>query len=732
MAIIYTYPTKATPLGADLVLISDSADGKKSKNATIASLVTSNAIDVVDTVTASGSGITASPNKGNVVITNTGVTSLIAGSSIGISGSTGAVTLTNTGVTSLTAGTNISLSGSTGSITISTSASNVDGSGTAGKIPKWSDSNTLTDSVISESGGKIGIGTTAPLTILDVSANGTGAGAATGDQPVVRITQEKDSTSWQDEGMGRFEFFSSDGSSNSPYNLGYVGIQNDNIGQTAPSGALTFATTAYNASGGLDAATERMRITSTGNIGVGNTAPVEKLDVTGNIKTSGFLSLSKASNSVKISTPATITTSYELVMPAAVGTASQVLKLPSPIGATPYQLAWGDASGGGGLVTSLATVGTSGASTLNSGVLNIPNYANTQNTLTITGTGAATLVGTILNIPTPNIPVVNFISLTTAGTSGNSTLTSGVLNIPNYSLVLATNGAIGGVQIGYAANAKNYPVELASEKMYVNVPWTDTQNPVITASQGLTKTSNNITLDIAAPSNGWAILGGGVGVTTPVVFGSAGANATGTKNFGITTFTNFNGVTSADNNVAMGFASMGGNVSTASNNVVLGTAAGSGMTTALDNVVIGQDAGTGLTAGGENTIVGHDSGNTITTGDKNTLIGSGIVASTGAASIAAVAVGRGNVVTEQSTAIGSGASVTGATGTALGNATSVTAANGIAIGQGCAITGSVLGLASASNPIQTITELTEANIDKYLTVIVNGETRWIALYNGTP
>ena len=423
--------------------------------------------------------------------------------------------------------------------TISTIADNlngVDGSGTAGKIPKWSDSKTLTDSIISESGGKIGIGTTAPLTILDVSANGTGAGAATGGQPVVRITQEKDSTSWQDEGMGRFEFFSSDGSSNSPYNLGYVGIQNDNIGQTAPSGALTFATTAYNASGGLDAATERMRITSTGNVGIGTTAPLEKLDirgilrvspdqisatqtgiilkdngtgtneglnidfqsasdtntafigsissdnlrigtagaeririlgngnvgigtgstaigllhvsagtsgdarlileadtdnnqendtpqiwfkadggiteglvglndnfldimsntptvggirflggtanntgttdpytgatvkmsitptgevgigveaptekleVVGNIKTSGSLSLSKSSNSVKISTPTTITTSYELVMPAAVGTASQVLKLPSTIGTSPYQLAWGDASASG-------------------------------------------------------------------------------------------------------------------------------------------------------------------------------------------------------------------------------------------------------------------------------------------------------------------------------------------------------------------------------------------------
>ena len=65
-----------------------------------------------------------------------------------------------------------------------------------------------------------------------------------------------------------------------------------------------------------------------------------------------------------------------------------------------------------GLITSLTTNGTSGVSTLVGRVLNIPNYANTQNTLTTTGTGAATLVGTVLNIPTPVIP---FTSLTTNG-----------------------------------------------------------------------------------------------------------------------------------------------------------------------------------------------------------------------------------------------------------------------------------------------------------------------------
>lgn len=54
--------------------------------------------------------------------------------------------------------------------------------------------------------------------------------------------------------------------------------------------------------------------------------------------------------------------------------------------------------GGGGGVT-LTTTGTSGAATLVSGTLNIPQYQG-QLTLTTTGTsGAATLIGNTLNIP---------------------------------------------------------------------------------------------------------------------------------------------------------------------------------------------------------------------------------------------------------------------------------------------------------------------------------------------
>ena len=157
----------------------------------------------------------------------------------------------------------------------------VGGNGTAGKIPKWSTQYDLTDSSISEDSvtGNIGIGLApngSALTILDVSKNGLDT-----NQPIIRITQRKDDPAWPVAEMGRFEFFSSDGSGNSPYNLGYVGISNDAVGGTLPSGAMTFATTPYNATGGSEAAIERMRISSSGSVGIGTTRPNAELDIQG-------------------------------------------------------------------------------------------------------------------------------------------------------------------------------------------------------------------------------------------------------------------------------------------------------------------------------------------------------------------------------------------------------------------------------------------------------------------
>lgn len=60
-------------------------------------------------------------------------------------------------------------------------------------------------------------------------------------------------------------------------------------------------------------------------------------------------------------------------------------------------------------------------------------------------------------------------------------------NANTYSLPLASAGTRGGVKTGYVQNDKNYPVQLSDDKMFVNVPWADTQT--ITGVKGNAETS---------------------------------------------------------------------------------------------------------------------------------------------------------------------------------------------------------------------------------------------------
>ena len=64
------------------------------------------------------------------------------------------------------------------------------------------------------------------------------------------------------------------------------------------------------------------------------------------------------------------------------------------------------------------------------------------------------------------------------------------VSLNNYSLPLAASGTRGGIQIGYTQSGKNYPVQLSSEKAYVNVPWTDTDTKVTAVGNHYTPTAN--------------------------------------------------------------------------------------------------------------------------------------------------------------------------------------------------------------------------------------------------
>lgn len=68
----------------------------------------------------------------------------------------------------------------------------------------------------------------------------------------------------------------------------------------------------------------------------------------------------------------------------------------------------------------------------------------------------------------------------------------------NYFLPLATAATRGGIKVGYAANGRNYPVQMDGENAYVNIPWTDTNTTyglATSTKDGLMKASDKTKLD---------------------------------------------------------------------------------------------------------------------------------------------------------------------------------------------------------------------------------------------
>lgn len=119
--------------------------------------------------------------------------------------------------------------------------------------------------------------------------------------------------------------------------------------------------------------------------------------------------------------------------------------------------------------------------------VNVP-WTDTNTTYTNMGAASASAAGKAGLVPAP-----------AAGAQASFLRGDGTWVVPtNTTYAKANTTTLGLVMIGYAENGKNYPVELdSSGKMYVNVPWTDTNTTygVVGAngSTGLVKNGSTVT-----------------------------------------------------------------------------------------------------------------------------------------------------------------------------------------------------------------------------------------------
>ena len=118
----------------------------------------------------------------------------------------------------------------------------------------------------------------------------------------------------------------------------------------------------------------------------------------------------------------------------------------------------------------------------------------------------------------------------------------------NYSLPAGSSSVRGGFKIGYAENGKNYPVEVTSEKMYVNVPWTDTNTDTIT-SVGISGSETNGTITLTgAGATTITQSGGAIEIRSTNTTYTVGDGGLTQKNFTTTLKTKLDGIAAGANN----------------------------------------------------------------------------------------------------------------------------------------------------------------------------------------